>query len=189
MALQSSGAISLGQIAAEYVDGAPHRLSEFRGLTQLPTGTISFSDFYGKTGKAAPNCTYGHRYYPGDGSKFSFSVDYYGFEYRNNSSNPEYGSASNRFFERHGRTLNVNGIMMGGILGDVYVQIRGFGTTSALRPSSDDVFSSLTKNGVTVTPADASNFGINGDKATWTFPSANFSDLVYGNNVGTFKLV
>jgi len=56
MALQSSGAITLAQIAAEFGGSAPHSLNEYyRGganvpssVTQVPaSGTIDFADFYG----------------------------------------------------------------------------------------------------------------------------------------------
>lgn len=56
MALQSSGQISLGDIATEFGDSAPHSISEFyRGgslvgssNTSVPaSGEISFDDFYG----------------------------------------------------------------------------------------------------------------------------------------------
>ncbi len=58
MALQSSGSISLAQIAAEFNDSQPHSLSEFYvggsagvtsgGAPNVPSsGTISFSQFYG----------------------------------------------------------------------------------------------------------------------------------------------
>jgi len=49
MTLQSSGAISLSDIAAEFGGSTPHSLSEYYGVdTGVPSsGTISFSDFYG----------------------------------------------------------------------------------------------------------------------------------------------
>lgn len=48
MALQSSGAISLLQIATEFGGSTPHSISEYRGSGGTPaTGQISFSDFYG----------------------------------------------------------------------------------------------------------------------------------------------
>ena len=51
MALQTSGSISLSQIANEFNDTAPHSLSEQYGAaTGIPSsGAISFSDFYGAT--------------------------------------------------------------------------------------------------------------------------------------------
>lgn len=49
MALQSSGAISLSQIAAEFGGSTPHSLSEYYGVASgVPaSGTIDFADFYG----------------------------------------------------------------------------------------------------------------------------------------------
>ena len=50
MALQSSGAISLADIAGEFGGSAPHSLSEYYGVASgIPaSGQISFSQFYGK---------------------------------------------------------------------------------------------------------------------------------------------
>ena len=49
MALQSSGAISLANIASEFGGSTPHSLSEYYGVASgVPgSGTISFSNFYG----------------------------------------------------------------------------------------------------------------------------------------------
>ena len=49
MALQSSGAISLADVASEFGGSTPHRLSEYYGAASgIPSsGTISLSDFYG----------------------------------------------------------------------------------------------------------------------------------------------
>jgi hypothetical protein len=51
MTLQTSGAISLGDIGTEFEDSAPHSLSEFYGATSgIPaSGAISIGDFYGKS--------------------------------------------------------------------------------------------------------------------------------------------
>jgi hypothetical protein len=55
MALQSSGAISFSQIAAEFGGSAPHSMSEYYplaglGVTGLPSsGTFNFSHFHGKS--------------------------------------------------------------------------------------------------------------------------------------------
>jgi hypothetical protein len=47
MTLQSSGAISLLQIATEFGGSAPHSMSEYRGSGGTPaTGAIDFADFY-----------------------------------------------------------------------------------------------------------------------------------------------
>jgi hypothetical protein len=49
MALQSSGKITLKEIAAEFEDTAPHSLKEFYGVASgIPaSGTITIKDFYG----------------------------------------------------------------------------------------------------------------------------------------------
>lgn len=56
MALQTTGPISLVDIATEFPDAAPHSMSEFYGAgTGVPTsGPLSASDFYGKV--------YGHSF-------------------------------------------------------------------------------------------------------------------------------
>lgn len=55
MTLQSSGIIKLTQIAAEYGDAKPHKLTELYGKPGLPTsGRIDFTDFYGKSAYVAP---------------------------------------------------------------------------------------------------------------------------------------
>lgn len=49
MALQTSGAISLSDVAGEFGGSAPHSLSEYYGVASgIPSsGTISLSHFYG----------------------------------------------------------------------------------------------------------------------------------------------
>ena len=48
MALQSSGQISLKNIADEFNDSAPHKLSEFRGKGSIPaSGQAKISQMYG----------------------------------------------------------------------------------------------------------------------------------------------
>ena len=51
MALQTSGPISLSDIAGEFGGNQPHKLSEYYDADSgVPSsGTISFSDFYGKS--------------------------------------------------------------------------------------------------------------------------------------------
>jgi len=92
MTLQSSGAISLSNIAAEMGGSTPHSLSEYYkngGLVgnhannpNVPTsGTISFSNFYGANNTApvvANNFAVMTAGSYNDGAKFS--TDYYGYE-------------------------------------------------------------------------------------------------------------
>ena len=56
MALQSSGAISLNDIATEFGGSTPHSLSEYYGVASgVPSsGTISFDDFYGTSSDSTP---------------------------------------------------------------------------------------------------------------------------------------
>lgn len=60
MALQSSGAISLSDIAAEFGGSTPHSLSEYYGVaTGVPSsGTIDFADFYGTSAYTPPTVCY-----------------------------------------------------------------------------------------------------------------------------------
>ena len=72
MALQSSGVISIGDIASEFGGSAPHALSEYYGAaTGVPaSGTIALSDFYGTSsggGTATATLTPDE-----DGSDFSY---------------------------------------------------------------------------------------------------------------------
>ena len=59
MALQSSGAISIGDVAAEFGGSTPHALSEYYGAaTGVPTsGTIALSDFYGTSSSGSSGGT------------------------------------------------------------------------------------------------------------------------------------
>lgn len=70
MTLQSSGSISLSQIASEFGDSAPNSMSEFyRGGGKVPdtstnsnistSGSISIGNFYGATSRIAVNITIG----------------------------------------------------------------------------------------------------------------------------------
>lgn len=56
MALQSSGAISLNDIRLEFGGSEPHSLSEYYGAASgIPgSGSISFSNFYGKSDVPTP---------------------------------------------------------------------------------------------------------------------------------------
>lgn len=59
MALQSSGAISLDDIATEFGGSTPHALSEYYGVaTGIPSsGTIALSDFYGASASTGSGST------------------------------------------------------------------------------------------------------------------------------------
>ena len=67
MTLQSSGAISLNDIAGEFGGSTPHSLSEYYGAdTGVPSsGTISFDDFYGTSADPALGSAYEGGYYAG----------------------------------------------------------------------------------------------------------------------------
>lgn len=76
MALQSSGSISLADIASEFGGSAPHSLSEYYGAASgIPSsGQISISQFYGKSSSIAVNVSftqcydhYAKVYYDGNG--------------------------------------------------------------------------------------------------------------------------
>lgn len=65
MALQSSGAISLLDIANEFGGSTPHSINEYYGAAAgIPSsGTIDFADFYGKSAGTPVNVSfYEHRY-------------------------------------------------------------------------------------------------------------------------------
>lgn len=78
MALQSSGAITLAQIAAEFGGAAPHAISEYyRGGIYVPdtaaniaiptSGQIKLSDFYGAQAATVATVTEGSRTYTATG--------------------------------------------------------------------------------------------------------------------------
>ena len=55
MALQTTGPISLLDVATEFKDTAPHSLSEFYGAGGAPaSGSLSLSDFYGLSDRSSP---------------------------------------------------------------------------------------------------------------------------------------
>jgi hypothetical protein len=60
MALQASGAISIGDIAGEFGGSTPHSLSEYySAATGIPaSGAIDISDFYGKSNIVVTLSTY-----------------------------------------------------------------------------------------------------------------------------------
>ena len=56
MALQSSGQISISDIATEFGDSAPHSMSEFYGAGGAPaSGELKISDFYGLASFTMPS--------------------------------------------------------------------------------------------------------------------------------------
>jgi len=72
MTLQSSGAISLSQIAGEFGGKNPLELGEYRGQDNAPTtGAISFSNFYGTDGIPPTGLQY---HYDGQISEHSGTV-------------------------------------------------------------------------------------------------------------------
>ena len=76
MALQSSGAISLANIAAEFGGATPHSLSEYYGAAAgIPTsGAIDFADFYGASSQLdSINVTVGYS------APAKFSVESWGW--------------------------------------------------------------------------------------------------------------
>jgi len=76
MALQTSGAISLGNIQGEFGGAGSHSLSEYRalnalGVTDIPaTGPISFDDFYGTSNQVST--TVGTPYPAFRGTSYTF---------------------------------------------------------------------------------------------------------------------
>ena len=79
MALQSSGAISLNDIATEFGGSTPHSISEYYGVaTGVPSsGEISFDDFYGTSNAVTVTLSNGNTNVNASssfGSNFSSSV-------------------------------------------------------------------------------------------------------------------
>jgi hypothetical protein len=185
MTLQASGAISLGQIASEFIDTAPHSMSEFRGRNGLPTGAISFSNCYSAQGKYVTYITRGT--YTSAGGKYNISSTTAGFD------SGICGSSSvATFVHKSGGATNT--ITLQAIASNVflsanekYVEMRGFSGT----PTRDSVFYYFTKNGVTYNST-AATFSSNGGAGAnttyrWTFPTTSTFDAASGT--ATFKLV
>lgn len=182
MTLQASGAISLGQIASEFIDTAPHSMSEFRGRNGLPTGAISFSNCYSAQGKYVTYITRGT--YTSAGGKYNISSTTAGFD------SGICGSSSvATFVHKSGgatNTITLRAIASSTFIGK-YVEMRGFSGT----PTRDSVFYYFTKNGVTYNST-AATFSSNGGAGAnttyrWTFPTTSTFDAASGT--ATFKLV
>lgn len=110
MALQSSGRITLKNIADEFGDTAPHSMSEFYGAASgVPTsGQIKHSNFYGKA------------------SAKSVTLTVYGAEGGSNGGNDLGGQ---------GGTLVWNGTMAPGTVLTLYVGQKGGNSTNSIRMS------------------------------------------------------
>jgi len=183
MTLQASGAISLGQIASEFIDTAPHSMSEFRGRNGLPTGAISFADCYGAQGKYVTYITRGTVSY--DGGKYGISSSTAGFD------NGACGSSSvATFVHKSGSstsTITLEAIASNTLSGK-YVDMKGFSGT----PTRDSVFYYFTKNGVTYNSTGATSFSTYGGTGVnavyrWVFPTT--STFANASGTATFKLV
>ena len=157
MALQTSGPISLGQIAAEYSDTAPNSMSEFRGRNGFPASpaSISFNQAYGNIGKFSTAFVTATRFY-------NDKVSYYAYGYVNSYQ----GSVSPKTFPWNGRTITLESFVM------VYsseMHMSGF----ASDPGATGVWKTL-KHGSTTLPV--SDFPYSYDSSTgwcrWQFPLA-----------------
>lgn len=179
MTLQASGAISLGQIAAEFIDTAPHSMSEFRGRNGLPTGTIRFSNCYGEQGKYSTYITYGTS--TTSGGKFNITTTTSGFY------SGTVGSSSIPSFTHKksgiSQTITLRAMAAGTYIGRV-VDFDGF---TSITPTRDSVFSYFTKNGVTYNSSAATFSSLGSGRYRWTFPTT----ATFWNSSGTatFKLV
>jgi len=180
MPLQASGAISLGQIAAEYLDAAPHSMSEFRGRNEFPaTGAISFSDAYSNYGKLVATLTYGSQYTAG--GKYTPASTSYGYY------DGFFGALSPKTFTHDGVTITVTGMQDNNVTQITTITMTGFTSTQTI----GSVWSTLTKGSYTWSATNASFFDYNSGTATWSWLSTYTPNPVLQHNSSgslTFKL-
>ena len=105
MALQSSGMISLANIASEFGGSAPHALSEYYGSDTVPSsGMITFSDFYGTSSSLhTSTVTTGSRNIKNDGSVTEHGYSSGGAQAGTGSDS--FGSISNTSISGHNVTV------------------------------------------------------------------------------------
>jgi|TARA_B110000914_G_scaffold224941_1_gene244217 hypothetical protein len=143
MALQTSGPISLGQIAAEYNDAAPNSMSEYYGRSGFPSsGPISFFDAYGNSDNFSGYMTYQLVAVP-EGDKLA-AYDRIGY------GEGIQGSLVPNTFNYGALTCKVDAIFrtLGGQVTPMNIYIGGFTSD----PGISGVWSSMTKNGYTIVP-------------------------------------
>ncbi len=159
MPLQTSGAISLGQIGAEYSDTAPHSMSEFHGRNGFPaSGAISFNQAFGNYGKLFTAFTTASVYY--SGKYVSVTVVGYGTSY------PQ-GGMSPKTFVHDGVTITITEFSTG------YVPLLTMtGFTSAQTIGS--VWSTLVKGSNTVAATSCVSFSYTAASGTctWQLPTS-----------------
>lgn len=182
MALQSSGAISLSDIASEFGDSAPHSINEFyRGgslvsntstNTNVPTsGQVSFNDFYGAAGALwSTTVTNGYT---------NFAFDIVTAHYRGFKS----GTSGDSFWSQIGNLGSANDStvdFLGGasliVLGESTLDVEGDSDTGELcfevqGTFTNSAFTTLTTGGVSYSRASATYSSTNGrTKWTWNTP-------------------
>ena len=142
MTLQTSGPISLGQIAAEYGDAAPNSMSEFYGRSGFPsTGPISFFDAYGNSDNFSGYMTITSVAVP-EGEKTSAYT-------RLGYMDGYQGSLVPNTFNHNGTTVTLSGIWRTySTSNPMNIFIEGF----ASDPGISGVWSSMSKNGYTIVP-------------------------------------
>jgi hypothetical protein len=172
MPLQTFGAISLGQIGAEYIDAAPHSMSEFRGRNGFPaTGAISFNQAYGNYGKLVTAFTTATRIYT------NTKVPYTTVGYVNGSQ----GGLNPKTFVHDGVTITITSFAS--TYGQ-YVVMTGFTSTQTI----GSVWSTMTKGSNTLA-ATACTFAYSSGQCTWSFPiTTGVVDYVSASGTLTFKM-
>lgn len=176
MALQTSGAISLGDIHVEAA-GSGYAFSsisslndaDIRGLIGSTAGTtVSFSNFYGASSTDTQTVTVG-RYY--DGTAY-VPTDNYGFSLTFGGG---FGSISDGTLSLTGNTT-IKDIRWNNLVPEIYLQL------SAIVPNSG--WTTMTIAGSALSRSSAS-FSQSSGITTWKWTSAN----LFGTTVGATKSV
>ena len=170
MPLQPSGAISLGQIGAEYIDTAPHSMSEFRGRNGFPASpaSISFSQAYGNYGKLVTAFTTASVFYDG---KASYTTVGY-------ASSPAQGGMNPKTLVHDGVTITITRFETSFV---PILEMSGFTSTQTI----GSVWSTMTKGSNTLA-ATACTFTYNTGVCQWQLPTS--PDLTSSSGTLTFKM-
>ena len=181
MALQSSGQISLSQIAAEFGGSAPHALSEYYGDGNAPSsGEIQLAaDFYGTSAALLTTTIISGR----RETNAKLGIFEYGFSTGGGTGGVSYGSiGTNTFTDSAGASKVIKGCRTGGSASSANGQLT-FQIGNTVNYANWTSLT-LTRGGITATVLrtnlSATNF------ATYTQYNGSLGvTAIFANNVGT----